>query len=232
MIGIVVSVRSRFAHGTSCTREEQFAERKCRVSRWSLRRNLPLSVPLTSLMQPRRTAEAAPSRMREGSAAPRGRVRSPKGRVDSSMSLPLPRSRLAARAPVSLPTAGVEEVPPSEPSGVGAGFVLDEHLRALRPYGTSARSALGVIDERTRPSARFATPGWQLGYAFAVGPVLFTPRDLRAQQVVTGTVLMRACSSKLCSHFAAEFLGHQRRRNAACTEGLLFRASWAPTFAG
>jgi hypothetical protein len=64
MIGILVSVRSRFAHGMSCMREEQHAERKCCVSWRGLRRNLSIGVSLTSLTQSRRAAEAEPSSMR------------------------------------------------------------------------------------------------------------------------------------------------------------------------
>jgi hypothetical protein len=37
MIGILVFVRSRFAQGMSSTRQEQFAERKCCVSRWEIK---------------------------------------------------------------------------------------------------------------------------------------------------------------------------------------------------
>jgi hypothetical protein len=103
-------------------------------------------------------------------------------------------------------TAGVEEVTPSEPSGVGAGIVLDEHLLTngsrdqdyngggeftfsgehTGPIGRVLDRALGFIDEKTCPRSRFVSPGWELGHAFALGLILFTPRDLRAQQVITG----------------------------------------------
>jgi hypothetical protein len=69
-------------------------------------------------------------------------------------------------------TAGVEEVTPSEPTGVGAGIVLD--------------GALGFIDEKTYPTSRFAAPGWQLGHAFALVLIVFTPRNLTAHEVLTG----------------------------------------------
>lgn len=103
-------------------------------------------------------------------------------------------------------TAGVEEVTPSEPSGVGAGVVLDEHLltNASRdqdyngggeltfsgersgPIGRVLDRALGFVDRTTCPTGRFAAPGWQLGHAFAVGLLVFTPRDLTTHEVVSG----------------------------------------------
>jgi Uncharacterized protein conserved in bacteria (DUF2219) len=103
-------------------------------------------------------------------------------------------------------TGGVEEVTPSEPSGVGVGVVLDEHLLTngsrdqdyngggeftfsgehSGPIGRALDRALGFIDEKTCPENRFAAPGWQLGHAIALGLIVFTPRDLGAHEVVTG----------------------------------------------
>src|SRR5690242_10666253 len=71
-------------------------------------------------------------------------------------------------------TGGVEEVTPSEPSGVGAGIVLDEHLLTngsrdqdyngggeftfsgehSGPIGRALDQALGFIDEKDRKSTR------------------------------------------------------------------------------
>jgi Uncharacterized protein conserved in bacteria (DUF2219) len=103
-------------------------------------------------------------------------------------------------------TAGVEEVTPSEPSGVGVGIVLDEHLLTngsrdqdydgggeltfsgehTGPIGRALDRALGFIDEKTCPTDRFAAPGWQLGHAFALGLIVFTPHNLTAHEVLTG----------------------------------------------
>jgi Outer membrane protein LpxR len=102
--------------------------------------------------------------------------------------------------------AGVEEVTPSEPSGVGAGIVLDEHLLTngsrdqdyngggeftfsgehTGPIGRVLDRALGFVDEKTCPGSRFAAPGWQLGHAFSLGLIVFSPRNLTAHEVVTG----------------------------------------------
>ena len=263
MIGILVSVRSRCAHGTSCMRAEQFAERKCCVSQWCLPRNLPTSVSLTSLMQPRRTAEPAASPMKEDLDRRRGRVRYPWRTTqrwvvycNGSSALPAPeRANTANR------------------------------MRAIFRDARMPNSA-HVVAEAPRGWRKSLFPSLPVSEtdSCAAGLVLFTPPDLRAQQVVTGAVLMRARSSysagrryfsanadvayefrphdgshdgpgcrrfraaraahslgavsrkagpaKLCSHFADELRGHQRRRNAACTEGLLFGASSASTFIG
>ena len=103
-------------------------------------------------------------------------------------------------------TAGVEEVTPSEPSGVGAGVVLDEHLLTngsrdqdyngggeltfsgehTGPIGRVLDRALGFVDDKTCPTSRFAAPGWQLEHAFALGLLVFTPRDLTAHEVISG----------------------------------------------
>ena len=103
-------------------------------------------------------------------------------------------------------TTGGAEVTSSDPSGVGGGIVLDEHLLTnaskdqdyngggevtfsgdrMGPIGRVLDRALGFIDEKTCPTGRFAAPGWQVGHAFAVGLVIFTPRDLPAREVVPG----------------------------------------------
>ena len=102
--------------------------------------------------------------------------------------------------------SGVEEVAPSEPSGVGAGIVLDEHLltngkrdqdyngggevtfsgERAGPIGRALDRALGFIDKATCPHDRYTAPGWQVGHATAVGLLIFTPRDLAADEVVYG----------------------------------------------
>ena len=103
-------------------------------------------------------------------------------------------------------TAGVEEVTPSEPSGVGAAVVLDEHLltngsrdqdyngggeltfsgERIGPIGRVLDRVLGFVDDKTCPTGRFAAPGWQLEHAFALGLLVFTPRDLTAHEVISG----------------------------------------------
>jgi len=103
-------------------------------------------------------------------------------------------------------TAGVEQVTPSEPTGVGAGLVLDEHLltdasrdqdyngggeltlsgRHAGPPAWLDR-ALEFVDLSTCPSGRFAGPGWWTSsHAFAAGLLIFTPRDLTASAPVRG----------------------------------------------
>jgi len=103
-------------------------------------------------------------------------------------------------------TAGVEEVSASEPTGVGAGIVFDEHLLTNGsrdqdyngggevtfsgerggPIGRALDRALGFVDNTLCPSDRFAAPGWLTGHAFAVGLLIFTPGDLAAREVVSG----------------------------------------------
>lgn len=103
-------------------------------------------------------------------------------------------------------TAGVEEVSPSEPTGVGAGIVFDEHLltdgsrdedyngggeltfsgERGGALGRALDRALGFVDKTLCPRDRFAAPGWQTGHAFAVGLLIFTPGDLAAHEVVDG----------------------------------------------
>jgi Uncharacterized protein conserved in bacteria (DUF2219) len=102
-------------------------------------------------------------------------------------------------------TSGVQEVSPSEPTGVGAGIVFDEHLLTNGsrdedyngggeltfsgerggPLGRALDRALGFVDKTLCPRDRFA-PGWQTGHAFAVGLLIFTTGDLAAHQVVYG----------------------------------------------
>jgi hypothetical protein len=103
-------------------------------------------------------------------------------------------------------TSGIEQVSPSEPTGVGAGIVLDEHLLTDGPrdqdyngggeltfsgerggaIGRALDRALGFIDKAICPSDRFSAPGWQAGHAVAVGLLIFTPGDLAAHEVVYG----------------------------------------------
>ena len=102
--------------------------------------------------------------------------------------------------------SGIEEVSPSEPAGVGAGIVLDEHLLTNGsrdqdyngggeltfsgerggPIGRALDRALGFVDKTICPHDRFTGPGWQTGHAFAVGLLIFTPGDLAAHDVVDG----------------------------------------------
>jgi hypothetical protein len=103
-------------------------------------------------------------------------------------------------------TTGIEEVSPSEPAGVGAGIVFDEHLltdgsrdqdyngggevtfsgERGGPIGRALDRALGFVDKTLCPRDRFAAPGWQTGHAFAGGLLIFTPGDLAAHDVVYG----------------------------------------------
>jgi hypothetical protein len=103
-------------------------------------------------------------------------------------------------------TSGIEAVSPSEPTGVGAGIVLDEHLltngsrdqdyngggeltfsgEREGPIGRALDRALGFVDKTICPRDRFAAPGWQTGHALAVGLLIFTPGDLAAHEVVYG----------------------------------------------
>src|SRR5208282_1968290 len=103
-------------------------------------------------------------------------------------------------------TSGIKEVSPSEPTGVGAGIVLDEHLLTNGsrdqdyngggeltfsgerggPIGRALDRALGLVDNAICPRDRFAAPGWQTGHAFAVGLLIFTPGDLAVHEVVYG----------------------------------------------
>ncbi|HTT38322.1 MAG TPA: lipid A deacylase LpxR family protein [Burkholderiales bacterium] len=116
-------------------------------------------------------------------------------------------AQAAEEAPCARTTSSdVAQVTPSEPAGVGAGLVLDEHLltdgsrdqdyngggevtisgqHAGLP-GRLLDRALGFIDGRTCPGDRFAAPGWSTAHAFAAGLLVFTPRDLSAHDVIDG----------------------------------------------
>ena len=119
-------------------------------------------------------------------------------------------------------TSGIEEVSSSEPTGVGAGIVLDEHLLTNgsrdQDYngggeltfsgerggsiGRTLDRALGFVDNTICPRDRFAAPGWQTGHAFAVGLLIFTPSDLAAHEVVYGdrpyaSLFLPECGSPL-----------------------------------
>ena len=94
----------------------------------------------------------------------------------------------------------------SEPAGVGAGLVLDEHLltdgsrdqdyngggevtlsgrRAGLP-GRLLDRALGFLDRGSCRAAGFGVLDGQAAHAFAAGLLVFTPRDLGARDVVRG----------------------------------------------
>lgn len=95
---------------------------------------------------------------------------------------------------------------PAEPAGLGAGFVLDEHLltdaardqdyngggevtRSGRSPGFIGRGldrALGFADQRSCRMARLADLQGAPAHAFAAGLLVFTPRDLNARNVVRG----------------------------------------------
>jgi hypothetical protein len=103
-------------------------------------------------------------------------------------------------------SGAISEVTPSEPRGIGAGLVLDEHLLTdaqrdedyngggeltfsgphTGPLGRALDGALGFIDEKTCPRSRFEAPGWSSAHALAAGILIFTPRDLGAKEVVPG----------------------------------------------
>ena len=94
--------------------------------------------------------------------------------------------------------SGVGQGAPSEPTGLGAGIVLDEHLltngKRDEDYngggevtlsgerggaiGRALDHALGFIDQAVCPRERYSAPGWQAGHALAVGLLIFTPKDL------------------------------------------------------
>ena len=104
-------------------------------------------------------------------------------------------------------TSGVEEVTPSsEPTGIGGGIVLDEHIlthgSADQDYNGGGQitlsderggpvrrgldGLLGFLDGVTCPHGRFEEPGWQVGHALSVGLLIFTPRDLASHEIVYG----------------------------------------------
>lgn len=94
----------------------------------------------------------------------------------------------------------------AEPAGLGAGFVLDEHLltdaardqdyngggevtRSGRSRGFIGRGldrALGFVDGGTCIAAGLTGLQGQPKHAFAAGLLVFTPRDLNARNVVRG----------------------------------------------
>lgn len=100
---------------------------------------------------------------------------------------------------------GAKQVTPSEPTSVGGGIVLDEHLLTDgsrdQDYNGGAEvtlsgqhagpaawldHALALVDLATCPSERFVRSGWASAHAFAVGLLVFTPRDLAAHGLVIG----------------------------------------------
>jgi Uncharacterized protein conserved in bacteria (DUF2219) len=104
------------------------------------------------------------------------------------------------------PAAAENQSSEPESTALGGGIVLDEHLLTNgsrdQDYngggelmlsggragllGRTLDRALGFIDEGTCPQTRFVTPGWHATHAFAAGLLVFTPRDLRAREVVPG----------------------------------------------
>jgi hypothetical protein len=94
----------------------------------------------------------------------------------------------------------------AEPSGVGAGVVLDEHLltdasrdqdyngggevtlsgRSSGLLGRMLDRALGVADHETCGLTGWGGLAGQSSHAFAAGLLVFTPRDLGARDVVRG----------------------------------------------
>ena len=130
-------------------------------------------------------------------------------------------------------TAGVEEVTPSEsePSGLGAGIVLDEHLLTdgsrdqdyngggeltfsgehTGPIARVLDRALGFIDEKTCPTSRFAAPGWQLGHAFAL---LIESVENRATRVAYPTSQPRSSAAERARRSFDANLGRHRASDA------------------
>lgn len=94
----------------------------------------------------------------------------------------------------------------AEPSGVGLGIVLDEHLltdgsrdqdyngggevtlsgERAGPLGRALDHALGMLDSEACRGVRFAGGPWGVTHAFAAGLLVFTPRDLNAHGLVSG----------------------------------------------
>ena len=243
-------------------RAEQFAERKCCVSQWCLPRNLSTSVSLTSLMQPRRTAEPAASLMKEDLDRRRGRVRYPWRTMqrcavycNGSSALPAPErantanrmraifrdartpnsAHVVAEAPRGWRKSLLPSLPASETDSCAAGLVLftPADLRAQQVV-TGGRCQASTFF--LRAGRRYFSANADVAYEFRPhgshdGPGCRRFRAARAAHSL-GAVSRKAGPVKLCSHFADELRGHQRRRNAACTEGLLFGASSASTFIG
>ena len=95
---------------------------------------------------------------------------------------------------------------PAEPAGIGAGFVLDEHVltdasrdqdyngggevtqsgRSPGFIGRGLDRALGFVDRGSCRVARLRGLEGQSAHAFAAGLLVFTPRDLGARNVVRG----------------------------------------------
>lgn len=95
---------------------------------------------------------------------------------------------------------------PAEPAGIGAGFVLDEHLltdasrdqdyngggevtqsgRSPGLIGRSLDRALGFVDQRSCRAAGLTGLEGQSAHAFAAGLLVFTPRNLGARSVAHG----------------------------------------------
>ena len=95
---------------------------------------------------------------------------------------------------------------PAEPAGIGAGFVLDEHVltdasrdqdyngggevtqsgRSPGLIGRGLDRALGFVDRRSCRVAGLAGLEGQSAHAFAGGLLVFTPRSLGARNVVPG----------------------------------------------
>lgn len=93
-----------------------------------------------------------------------------------------------------------------EPAGLGAGFVLDEHVltdasrdqdyngggevtqsgRSPGFIGRGLDRALGFVDQRSCRLGHLAGLDGQSAHAFAAGMLVFTPRDLGARNVVRG----------------------------------------------
>lgn len=94
----------------------------------------------------------------------------------------------------------------AEPSGVGVGIVLDEHLltdgsrdqdyngggevtlsgERAGPLARVLDHALGMLDSEACRSARLPDGPWGVTHAFAAGLLVFTPRDLNAHGIVPG----------------------------------------------
>jgi hypothetical protein len=159
-------------------RAEQFAERKCCVSQWCLPRNLSTSVSLTSLMQPRRTAEPAASLMKEDLDRRRGRVRYPWRTMqrcavycNGSSALPAPErantanrmraifrdartpnsAHVVAEAPRGWRKSPLPSLPASETDSCAAAWCC---LR--RPIYAHSRSSPGAVVRRARSSSERA----------------------------------------------------------------------------
>ena len=103
-------------------------------------------------------------------------------------------------------TAEQANQPSAEPAGIGAGFVLDEHVltdasrdqdyngggevtqsgRSPGFIGRGLDRALGFVDQRSCKLARLGGLEGQSAHAFAAGMLVFTPRNLGARGIVRG----------------------------------------------